>query len=703
MSAHIPLQRVRNIGLSAHVDSGKTTTTERILYYTGRVHKLGEVHEGQATMDWLDQEQERGITIMSAATTCFWTPTDVEQQDQHRINLIDTPGHVDFQVEVSRSLRVLDGAIALFDSVAGVEPQSETVWRMMDRYQVPRICFVNKMDREGADFLNAVQTMRDRLGANPIPIQLPIGDGKELVGIIDLVNMQSIVYHTEDGKDYRIEDIPEQYAQQAEEAHHQLIDAVAEHHDPLMEAYLEDESSVTPEMIRAGIRNATLAMAVQPVLAGSAFKNKGIQPLLDAIVAYLPSPLDREPARDPESGQIRESSPDEPFAALAFKIQRDQQAGALVYFRVYSGKLTKGQEIFNSTTGRKERAGRILMMHANHREDVSEVQAGDIAVLIGAKQVATGDTLCDPAHPLRLEVVHVAEPVVHVAVEPVTRADQDKLGEALNYLVREDPSLRMRTDEETGQTVLSGMGELHLEVVVERLRREYKVDARIGKPQVAYREAVTAVAENVEGKIKRQTGGSGQYARVLLNLEPNPGQGFSFVSAIKGGSVPTEYIPAVEKGIAGALSEGVVAGYPMEDVKVTLVDGDYHEVDSSDLAFQVAGAKGFRAAARKAKPVLMEPLMSVEVTVPEEYLGTVMGDITRRRGTVEGHDARPGGAVALRASVPLSEMFGYANDLRSSTQGRGNFTMHFSRYEQLPGNLATEIKAARGVPAEDQD
>ena len=683
MSREYPLNQTRNIGIMAHVDAGKTTTTERILLYTGRIHKVGEVHDGGATMDWMEQEQERGITITSAATTCSW--------DGNRINIIDTPGHVDFQVEVLRSLRVLDGAIGLFDSVAGVEPQSETVWRMADRYKVPRLAFVNKMDRQGADFAKAIQTMRDRLGANAVPIQLPIGAEADLRGIVDLVAMKAIIYTTDDGVDFEVTDIPAELADAAYEAHHELIDAVAEYHEPLMEAYLEDEDSVTTEMIAAGIRSATLANAVTPVLCGSAFKNKGIQPLLDAVVAYLPSPEDRGSVTD-EDGQTREPSEDQPFAALAFKVQRDPQAGPLVFFRVYSGKLEAGTKVLNASTGKQERIGRILMMHANSREDIGAVYAGDIAVAVGLKTAGTGDTLCAADKPIKLEAIQFAEPVVHVAIEPATRTDQEKLGVALNHLVREDPSLRMRTDEETGQTVLSGMGELHLEVIVDRLKREFKVEANIGRPQVAYREAITGSAMGVEGKFKRQTGGNGQFGRVIIDVEANIGGGFVFESKIKGGAIPIEYIPAVEKGIRNTLPNGVIAGFPIEDVKVTLIDGSYHEVDSSEVAFQIAASMGFKAAARRANPVIMEPVMAIEVTVPEEHLGTVMGDISKRRGMVEGHEVRPGGTLAVQGSVPLSEMFGYANDLRSSTQGRGNFTMEFSRYEQLPGNLAEELK-----------
>ena len=693
MSRQITLGRTRNIGISAHVDSGKTTTTERILYYTGKVHKMGEVHEGAASMDWLDQEQERGITIMSAATTCFWTPSNIPGAEMHRINIIDTPGHVDFQAEVERSLRVLDGAIALFDSVAGVEPQSETVWRMMNKYTVPRICFVNKMDRQGADFAKAIVTMRERLGANAVPVQLPIGAEEKFRGVIDLVNMQAINYTSDDGMDYDVSDIPAEMADAAHAAHHELIDAVAEFHEPLMEAYLEDEETVTPELITKGVRNAVLANAVQPVMCGSAIKNKGVQPLLDAIIAFLPSPLDRGTVTSSDGDQTRDPDDTAPFAALAFKIQRDPQAGPLTYFRVYSGSLKAGDKILNATTGKTERVGRLLMMHANDREDVTEVFSGDIAVAIGLKNATTGDTLCDPGQPVVLENIHFAPPVVHVSIEPQSRPDQEKLAIALAYLVREDPSLKMRTDTETGQTVLSGMGELHLEVTVERLKREYKVNANTGRPQVAYRETITASATKIEGKFIKQTGGSGQYGVVYINMEPNPGNGFEFESKVRGGNVPTEYIPAVGKGCELGMAAGVVAGYPMEDVKVTLTDGKSHDTDSSEIAFQMAGNIAFKEACRRCKPVILEPIMLVEVTVPEDGLGWVMGDIARRRGLVGERESRPGGIVSVMSEVPLSEMFGYANDIRSATQGRGSYSMEFHAYRILPNALAEALRA----------
>ncbi|MBA2516349.1 MAG: elongation factor G [Solirubrobacterales bacterium] len=693
MARQIPLERTRNIGISAHVDSGKTTTTERILYYTGKLHKMGEVHDGSASMDWLDQEQERGITIMSAATTCFWTPSNVPGAKEHRINIIDTPGHVDFQAEVERSLRVLDGAIALFDSVAGVEPQSETVWRMMDKYRVPRLCFVNKMDRQGADFVKAIGTMRDRLGANAIAIQVPMGAEAEFQGVIDLVAMKAIFYTSEDGMDYEVGDIPAEYADAAHVGHHELIDAVAEYHEPLMEAYLENEEAVTSELIAEGVRRATLASGVQPVMCGSAIKNKGVQPLLDAIAAFLPSPLDRGDVVAADGEAHRAPSDEEPFAALAFKIQRDPQAGPLTYFRVYSGTLKAGDKVLNSTSGKSERIGRLLMMHANNREDVTQVYAGDIAVAVGMKNATTGDTICAPDKPVVLENISFAPPVVHVSIEPSTQADQEKLALALAYLVREDPSLQMRTDTETGQTVVSGMGELHLEVTVERLKREYKVSANTGRPQVAYRETITSSATKVEGRFIKQTGGSGQYGVVYIDIEPNPGKGFEFSSAVKGGNVPTEYVSAVGKGCELGMSSGVVAGYPMEDVKVTLTDGKSHQTDSSEIAFQMAGNIAFKDACRRAKPVILEPIMAVEVIVPEDGLGWVMGDIARRRGLVGERESRPGGIVSVMSEVPLSEMFGYANDLRSATQGRGNYTMEFHSYRVLPNSLAEALRA----------
>jgi elongation factor G len=691
MPRRVPLNLTRNIGISAHVDAGKSTTTERILYFTGRIHRMGEVHDGQAAMDWMPLEQERGITITSAATTCFWTPT--WGGDEHRINIIDTPGHVDFQAEVERSLRVLDGAVALFDSVAGVEPQSETVWRMMDRHHVPRICFVNKMDRQGADFMRAVATMRERLGANAVPVQLPLGAEDGFEGIIDLVGQRAILYDVDDEMRFMHAPIPPQMEDEASAARTALIEAVAEHHEPLLEAYLEDEATVTRELLEEGIRRACLASAVAPVLCGSAFKNKGIPPLLDAVVAYLPSPLDAGTVHAAVGDASREPSDDEPFSALAFKIQRDPQAGALTYFRVYSGTLRAGDKALSSRTGHTERIGRVLMMHANHREDVEEVHAGDIAVAVGLKEAMTGDTLSSPSAPISFESIEFAPPVVHVAIEPASRADQERLSAALAYVVREDPSLHLRSDEETGQAILSGMGELHIEVVIERLKREYGVRASVGRPEVAYREAITQAAEGVEGRFIRQTGGSGQYGVVTLSVFPDPEAegGFAFESKVKGGSVPSEYIPSVERGARQAAAGGVLAGFPLTGLRVVLTDGDSHDVDSSEIAFQMAGSLAFKAACKRAALVIMEPVMLVEVIVPEGDAGWAMGDIGRRRGRVLGQEPRPGGTVAIRAEVPLREMFGYAGDLRSSTQGRGAFTMEFTSHEKLPDSLASEL------------
>jgi elongation factor G len=693
MPRKVPLEKTRNIGIMAHIDAGKTTTTERILFYTGRTHKMGEVHEGAAVMDWMEQEQERGITITSAATTAFWR--------DHRVNIIDTPGHVDFTVEVERSLRVLDGAIALFDSVAGVEPQSETVWRQADKYRVPRIAFINKMDRVGADFAGSVQTMVDRLGAHPVPVQIPIGSEGAFTGVIDLVTMRALVYEDDLGQEWSEEDIPADLAEQAKQARTELIEAVAEYDDELLEDYLE-EKPIEPERLREDIRKATLDISMTPVLAGSAFKNKGVQPLLDAVIDYLPSPLDVPPVEGIEppgksaegNGEgkpaTREPSDDAPFSALAFKVMSDPFVGKLTYFRVYSGKLAAGSRVLNSVTGRTERVGRILMLHANHREEQEEVYAGDIAAGVGLKQTSTGDTLCAPDAPILLETISFPEPVVHVSIEPKTKADQEKLGVALSRLAEEDPTFQVRTDEETGQTVISGMGELHLEVIVDRLRREFNVEAAVGRPQVAYRETVRDEANKVEGKFIRQTGGSGQYGVVYIDLEPAPGEGFDFVNKIKGGSVPSEFIPAVEKGIEEALESGVKAGYPMVDVRATLTDGKYHDTDSSEVAFKIAGSLALKEAAKRAKPVLLEPIMAVEVVTPEEFLGDVIGDLSRRRGRVEGQERR-GNALAVKASVPLSEMFGYATDLRSTTQGRANYTMQFDRYEEVPSSVAEEI------------
>jgi elongation factor G len=683
----VALDRVRNIGIMAHIDAGKTTTTERILYYTGRTHKMGEVHEGAATMDWMAQEQERGITITSAATTAFWR--------DHRINIIDTPGHVDFTVEVERSLRVLDGAVAVFDSVAGVQPQSETVWRQADKYKVPRIAFINKMDRTGANFFAAVQSMRDRLGANPLPIQIPIGQEDQHTGVVDLVEMKAIVYKDDLGQEFEVTDIPVELVEQAQEYHHQLIDQISHFDDDVLEAYLEDESSVTPEMIKRALRDATLADEITPVLLGSAFKNKGVQPLLDAVIDYLPSPLDVPPMQglDPKSGEevTREPSDEQPFSALAFKVMSDPYVGKLTYFRVYSGKIKAGDRVLNTTTGKTERVGRILQMHANHREEREEIGAGEIAAGVGLKATTTGDTLAIENAPIVLESMTFPDPVIHVAVEPKSKADQDKLGNGLARLAEEDPTFRVSTDEETGQTIIAGMGELHLEIIVDRLKREFNVDANVGRPQVAYRETISKPAEKIQGRFVRQTGGSGQYGDAVINLLPQePGAGYEFVDKIVGGKIPKEYIKPIDEGIREAMGSGVLAGYPVVDVKVELVDGSYHDVDSSERAFKIAGSMAFKEAMKRAKPKLLEPMMAVEVTTPEDYLGDVMGNLNSRRGRIENMEP-VGNAQMIKASVPLSEMFGYATDLRSMTQGRADFTMQFDRYEEVPASIASEI------------
>jgi elongation factor G len=700
MPRKFTLQNTRNIGIMAHIDAGKTTTTERILYYTGRTYKIGEVHDGAATMDWMEQEQERGITITSAATTAEWKG--------NRINIIDTPGHVDFTVEVERSLRVLDGAIALFDSVAGVEPQSETVWRQADKYHVPRIAYINKMDRIGADFERGVQTMIDRLGAHPVPIQLPIGAESGFEGVIDLVAMKAIVYKDELGKEQDVTEIPAALAEAAAAAHEHLLEEVSHYDDGLVELILE-ESEIPEERLKQAIRKATLSTKLTPVLCGSSFKNKGVQPLLDAVIDYLPSPVDVPPmigtelVKGEEGEREVERKPDdaEPFTALAFKIMADPYVGKLTYFRVYSGHLEAGSRVLNVNSWRTERIGRILMMHANEREEVSEVYAGDIAAAVGIKQVVTGDTLAAPDAPVRLETIVFPEPVIKVAVEPKTKVDQEKMSIALGRLAEEDPTFQVRTNEETGQTEISGMGELHLEVLVDRMKREFGVEANVGRPQVSYRETVRASVEKIEGKFVRQTGGSGQYGVVYINLEPAPGEGFEFVNKIKGGSIPSEFIPAVAKGVEEALENGVKAGYPMVDVRVTLVDGKYHEVDSSEIAYKVAGSLAFKEAARRAKPVLLEPIFAVEVVTPEEFLGDVIGDLSRRRGRVEGQERR-GNALAVTGRVPLSEMFGYATDLRSNTQGRATYTMQFEGYEEVPPNIAEKIveqRTGEPVPA----
>jgi elongation factor G len=688
MPRKFPLEKTRNIGIMAHIDAGKTTTTERILYYTGRSHKMGEVHEGAATMDWMAQEQERGITITSAATTAEWKG--------HRINIIDTPGHVDFTVEVERSLRVLDGAVALFDSVAGVEPQSETVWRQADTYRVPRIAYINKMDRIGADFDRGVQTMIDRLGAHPVPIQLPMGAEADFEGIIDLVGMRAITYKDDLGKEVVVGEIPAQHADAAAVAREQLLDEVSHYDDELVELILE-EADIPEERLVSAIRQATLDMSITPVLCGSSFKNKGVQPLLDAVLAYLPSPLDVPAIKGFEQKKggeeiEAERHPDdtEPFSALAFKIMADPYVGKLTYFRVYSGRLEAGSRVLNTNTGRTERIGRILMMHANEREDVQEVYAGDIAAGVGIKQVYTGDTLCAPDKPIRLETMEFPEPVISVAIEPKTKSDQEKMSVALGRLAEEDPTFQVRTNEETGQTEISGMGELHLEVLVDRMLREFKVEANIGRPQVSYRETVKGTAQKIEGRFVRQTGGSGQYGIVYVDIEPAPGEGFDFVNQVKGGSVPTEFIPAVEKGVEEALETGVLAGYPMVDVRITLTDGKYHETDSSEIAFKIAGSLAMQEAAKRAKPTLLEPIFKVEVVTPEEFLGDVIGDLSRRRGRIEGQDRR-GNALAVTGLVPLSEMFGYATDVRSMTQGRATYTMQFEKYDEVPSNVASKV------------
>jgi len=689
MPRKVSLEKTRNIGIMAHIDAGKTTTTERILFYTGRTHKMGEVHEGAAQMDWMEQEQERGITITSAATTAYWR--------EHRVNIIDTPGHVDFTVEVERSLRVLDGAIALFDSVAGVEPQSETVWRQADKYRVPRIAYINKMDRIGADFDMGVRTMIDRLGAHPVPIQLPIGAEGDFRGIVDLVEMNATVYKDDLGQEVSVEEIPAHLADQAAAAREHLLNEVSKYDDGLTDLILE-EQEIPVERLKAAIRKATLDISMTPVLCGSSFKNKGVQPLLDAVLDYLPSPLDVPPVEglEPIRGEDeprpanRLAADDQPFSALAFKVMSDPFVGKLTYFRVYSGTLAGSARVLNQASGRTERIGRILIMHANDREDQDEVYAGDIAAAVGLKQTSTGDTLCAPDAPIALENITFPEPVVHVSIEPKTKSDQEKMGVALQRLAEEDPTFTVRSDEETGQTVISGMGELHLEVIVDRMRREFSVEAGVGRPQVAYRETVRDTAKKVEGKFIRQTGGSGQYGVVYIDLEPAPGEGFAFVNKIKGGSVPSEFIPAVAKGIEEALENGVKAGYPMVDVRATLVDGKYHDTDSSEIAFKIAGSFALKEAAKRAKPVLLEPIMAVEVVTPEDFLGTVIGDLSKRRGRVETQEPR-GNALVVQASVPLSEMFGYATDLRSNTQGRANYSMQFDRYEEVPGNIANDI------------
>ena len=687
MPRTVPLERMRNIGIAAHIDAGKTTTTERILYYTGRTHKLGEVHEGTAIMDWMEQEQERGITITSAATTCEWR--DIQ------INIIDTPGHVDFTAEVERSLRVLDGAVAVFDAVAGVQPQSETVWRQADKYSVPRICFINKMDRVGADFLHSVETIVTRLKARPVPIQIPVGAEDQFKGIIDLVTMKAVLWRDETlGAEYDVVEIPAEYQEQAADYREKMIEAISEFDDELFGHFVEGKP-LTQDEIKRGIRKATLSLKIFPVICGTAFKNKGVQTMLDAVVDYLPSPVDKPPVEgtdidDRSKVLTRRADDKEPFSALVFKIMTDPYVGQLAFFRVYSGVLNSGDSVYNVAKGRKERIGRLLRMHANKREEIQEIRAGDIAAAVGLRTVSTGDTICDDEHPIVLESIDFPTPVIQLAVEPKTKADQEKLGMAIQKLAQEDPTFRVNTDADTGQTILSGMGELHLEIIVDRMMREFGVGANVGKPQVAYRETIRKPAE-AEGRHIKQSGGRGQYGVAKIRVEPLPsGSGFEFVNEIYGGAIPKEYIAPVEAGIKEALEGGVLAGFPMSDLRVRLVDGSYHDVDSSEIAFKMAGSLAIKEATRKARPVLLEPIMAVEVVVPEEYMGDVIGDLNSRRGRIEGMELR-GTTQIIKSSVPLSEMFGYATELRSRTQGRGSFTMHFGKYEEVPASLAEEI------------
>ncbi|MDO5598124.1 MAG: elongation factor G [Acidaminococcus sp.] len=687
MGREFPLEKIRNIGIMAHIDAGKTTTTERILFYTGKTHKIGEVHDGAATMDWMVQEQERGITITSAATTCHWKG--------HSINIIDTPGHVDFTVEVERSLRVLDGSVAVFSAKGGVEPQSETVWRQAEEYNVPRIAYVNKMDTTGADFFNVIQMMKDRLGANAVAIQIPMGAEDSFVGLVDLAEMQAIIYGDKLGKDEEFEPIPEEYVEQAQKYRQILLEAIVESDDNLMEKYLEGED-LTKEEIKGAIRKMTCQCKLFPVTCGSSYKNKGVQPLLDAIIDYMPSPLDVPAIKgtNPETGEEEERPSDDnaPFAALAFKIATDPYVGRLAFFRVYSGTLSAGSYVYNANKEKKERIGRILRMHSNHRTEINDVYAGDIAAAVGLKDTGTGDTLCDEKAPIILESMVFPEPVISVAIEPKTKADQEKMGIALSKLAEEDPTFRVRTDPESSQTIISGMGELHLDIIVDRLKREFHVDCTVGNPQVAYRETIRKEVES-QGKFVRQSGGKGQYGDCWLKLTPlQPGEGFKFENKIVGGAIPKEYIAPVEAGVKEAMENGVVAGYPMVDIGVTVFDGSYHEVDSSEMAFKIAGSMGFKNGAMKANPVLLEPYMKVEVTIPEEYMGDVIGDLNSRRGRIEGMEARSGAQV-ITAYVPLSEMFGYATDLRSKTQGRGNYSMEVDHYEEVPKNIAEAIIA----------
>ena len=691
------LSRVRNIGIMAHIDAGKTTTTERILFYTGINYKIGEVHEGAATMDWMEQEQERGITITSAATTCAWK--------DHTINIIDTPGHVDFTVEVERNLRVLDGAIAVFDGVAGVEPQSETVWRQADRYKVPRMCFVNKLDRTGAEFHRCVEMIENRLGAVPLVLQIPIGTEADFIGVVDLVRMKALTWRGETavGEDYDVEDIPATHTEAAQEWRDRLLETVAEADDEIMELYLEGEEPEEAQL-KAAIRRATIADALTPVLCGTAFKNKGVQPLLDAVIAYLPSPIDvpaieGHAVKDEQEVILRKPNEDEPFSALAFKIMADPHLGKLTYLRIYSGRLEAGTQVLNPTKGKKERIGKIYRMHANKREEIAAIGAGQIVAVMGLKDTTTGETLCNAENPVVLESMTFPAPVIHVAIEPRSKADQEKLGHAIQRLAEEDPTFQVRTDEETGQTIIAGMGELHLEVLVDRMKREFRVEANVGKPQVAYRETIKRSLQKVDYTHKKQTGGSGQFAKVIINLEPTGGGdgGYEFVNAVTGGRIPREYIPAVDEGVQEAMEFGVLAGYPMVDIKCTLTDGAYHEVDSSEMAFKMAGRMVFREAARRAEPVLLEPMFAVDVTTPEDYMGDVIGDLNSRRGQVQAMEEGHGGTRVIKALVPLSEMFGYVGDLRSKTQGRAMYSMQFDSYAEVPKNVADEIvKKVRG-------
>ena len=693
MARSTPIERYRNIGIMAHIDAGKTTTTERILFYTGVSHKMGEVHDGAAVMDWMEQEQERGITITSAATTCFWQGMDQQYENGYRINIIDTPGHVDFTIEVERSLRVLDGAVTVLCSVGGVEPQTETVWRQGNKYEVPRMIFVNKMDRAGADFLRVVEQVRERLGANPVPIQLPIGAEENFEGVIDLIRMEALYWDEASmGMSYEAREIPAELADEAQAWREKMVEAAAEANEELLDRFLED-GELSDEDIKKGLRLRTLSNDIVVAMCGSAFKNKGVQAMLDAVIDYMPSPIDVPPIHgllDDDSEAERHADDNEPFSALAFKIATDPFVGNLTFFRVYSGVLSSGDTIYNPVKGKKERIGRILQMHSNDRQEIKEVRAGDIAAAVGLKDVTTGDTLTTPDNIITLERMEFPDPVISVAVEPRTKVDQEKMGLALQKLAKEDPSFRVHTDEESGQTIISGMGELHLEIIVDRMKREFKVEANVGKPQVAYRETIRKAIEQ-EGKFVRQSGGRGQYGHVVLRLEPQePGTGYEFVNDIVGGVVPREYIPAVDKGIQEQMESGVIAGYPVVDVKVTLFDGSYHDVDSSEMAFKIAGSMGFREGANNADPVLLEPIMKVEVVTPEEYMGDVMGDLNRRRGLPQGMDDTPAGKV-IRAEVPLAEMFGYATDLRSMSQGRAVYTMEFQKYNEVPNNVADVV------------